>query len=158
MLKYVFGVAFLVYLAMPALAFGQAPPGPGDAVDVADGPAAQWLNIYLACLSAVVPTVVYVLNNKLPFIVTEPIKGLVHAMAAAAVGVLYSAAFGDNFGLTDETLWSVVQSMGIALFAHYGFRAANINVALGGGWNEDGSVSDPKLSTNHPQVRTHRNH
>lgn len=131
------GVALIIIALLfvaDANAYADIVPGPGDPTPVSDGPATNSVNLYLLVLGALVPLVGYVLNHHAPW-ATEPVKGLVHAGLAAAVGVLYQAVSGSDLGLNDDTLLAVITAVVAAVLGHIGWRAANINLALGGGTN-----------------------
>lgn len=132
-------------LILPPLALGLV-PGPAEPVPIPDGPAAGgFIPLYLVGLSALSPLVGYLLNHYVKFIRSEPVKGVIQAVLAAGVGVLYQAVTPDDLGLNDQTLYAVLTAMVSALLAHFGYKAALVNVALGGGTNKDGTVSDPKV-------------
>lgn len=129
--------AVFAYLGWPALA---QVPGPGEQTPVPEGPAANWIPLYLLVLGAATPLVGYVLNHFAPW-ASEQVKGIVQAVLAAGVAVLYQAVTPGDFGLNDETLLAVVTAMVGALLGHLGWSASGINGMLGAGTNVDGTSS-----------------
>lgn len=129
------GLLLAVWLIAPALAGAQEiVAGLGDAAPVSDGPATNAVNLYLVVLGGLSPLAGYVLNHYAPW-ATEPVKGIVQAVLAAGGAVLFQAVSGSDLGLNDPTLLAALTAMISALLAHVGWKAAAINVALGGGSN-----------------------
>jgi hypothetical protein len=131
-------IAFLVLglLLMPtvATAFAQNVPGPGTPVSVPDGPATQFVPLYLVVLGAVTPLAGYLINHFGPQ-TSEQVKGIVQGVLAAGVAVLYQAVTPGNLGLNTQTLLAVLTTMVSSLVGHYGWKTAGINTTLGGGFN-----------------------
>lgn len=132
---------FSALMFIPAASVAAALPGPGDAAPVPDGPAATALSLYLFALSAFAPLVGYALNHYSPLWVSEQAKGVVHAVLAAGVAVLYQAASPGDLGLNDGTLLAVLTAMGGALAGHLGWTKSAISVAFGAGTNRGGAPS-----------------
>lgn len=138
--RIMFYLGLLALFAFSALMFPLAAlaqdvvVGPGDPTPVSDGPATNAVSLYLVVLGAVTPLIGYGINHYAPW-VSEQAKGIVQAVLAAGVAVLYQAVSGSDLGLNDQTLLAVLTAMASALFAHLGWKAAAINVALGAGSN-----------------------
>lgn len=128
-------------LAFPMAAMAQAPvPGPGTPVSVPDGPAAQWVPLYLLVLSSLAPLVGYLINHFGPH-ASEQAKGVAQGALAAGVAVLYQAVTPGNLGLNSQTLLAVVTSMAGSLAGHIAWKQAGINTMLGAGVNANGKPS-----------------
>lgn len=112
-------------------------PGPGETAPVPEGPAAGFIPLYLSALALLSPLIGYVLNHYAPW-ASEQAKGVVQAVLAAGVGVLYQAVTPGSLGLNDETLYAVLIAMGTALVGHFGYKVAGFNTLLGAGTNSDG--------------------
>lgn len=123
----------LAGLLLPLEAVAQI-AGPGESTPVSDGPATNAVNLYLVVLGGLVPLAGYMINHFGPQ-TTEQVKGIVQAVLAAGVAVLYQAVSGSDLGLNDETLLAAVTAMVSALLGHVGWRTAGINTSLGGGTN-----------------------
>lgn len=118
--------ALLWLLLLPAMAF---------AAGTVLTPVPQ---IWVVVLGAVTPLVVYVLNFLAPWL-TEPIKAMVLAVVAGAVGAIYTAIETNVFGFNNSTLQLVLSAIVAAFGAHaLVWRPSGIAAKLGGGRNAKG--------------------
>lgn len=131
---YALAVFFLFLLLEPSAWAQDAVPGAGDPVPVTDGPSTSAVNLVLVVLGGLTPLLGYLLNWALPQ-TTEQVKGLVQAVLAAGVAVVYTSIQSNGLELDTELLLSVLTAMASALFAHLGFKTAGWNTFLGGGLN-----------------------
>lgn len=90
--------------------------------------------VWAAAAAALTPAVMYVLNHYAPW-TSEPVKGLAQGLAAAAAAGIVQAITAGDVGFNDTTLQFIVTGLAAAVVAHVGYRAANINTALGAGSN-----------------------
>lgn len=127
-----FGMAMLgllvLLLAAPALAADSVPAEPRSFVFPTD-------QVWALVAGGLAPLVAYVLNHYSPFWFTEPVKGIVQAVAAAVAAGIAQAITAGDVGFNDATLQFVVTGVVGALLAHIGYAKAHINVLLGGGSN-----------------------
>ena len=87
--------------------------------------------VLILLIGSLVPLAGYVLNNKLPW-VSESAKAVFQVVLAAAVGALYTALEGPNFGWNADTLNLIVTAVIGALGAHgFVYKPGKINTKLG---------------------------
>lgn len=125
---------FLLYTIAAVTLLLLAPAIAGAATDTppASGPLAlPEQQFWAAVIGALAPLVGYVLNRLGPQ-TSQPVKLAVQVAVAAAAGALYQLLDAGNLDLDTETFQVVGTAVVSALLAHFGYKAGNVNVRLGG--------------------------
>lgn len=88
--------------------------------------------LWALVIGAIVPLGGYVLNAKLPFVVSEPVKAIVQVLLVTIATALYTALETHVFGFNASTLELVVTGVVGLLGAHnFLWKPAKVNAILG---------------------------
>lgn len=99
--------------------------------------------LWVMIFGALTPLATYMLNHFAPW-VSEPVKGIVLAVVAAAVGALVTAVHTGVFGWNQTTLQMLVTAVVAAFSAHLLiWKPTAIAAALGGGSNKQTAATAP---------------